>query len=640
MTSAQTPPSFGALGVPDDLTDALAAAHIDTPTPIQAATLPDSLAGRDVAAQAPTGSGKTIAFGLPLAARLDRGQSKRPRGLILAPTRELAEQIRGALDPLLRVKGRRVLAVYGGVAVGPQRKALAKGIDLLVATPGRLQDLIDQGAVSLGAVDMVAVDEADRMADMGFLPAVNALLDSTASERQTLLFSATLDGDVQALVKRHLRDHQRHEVGGTEPDLSRVTHRFYATRKEQKLGLTADLIDENGTTIVFCRTRHGVDRVARQLKNLGVRSGWIHGGRSQAQRDAALHSFTTGRVAALVATDVAARGLHIDDVACVIHFDPPADHKDYVHRSGRTARAGAGGLVVSLVNNDQQKAVARLQRDVGLPTDPPDPAPELTEREAPAWVDRRPERTSASARSAGPKPKARAGGDRDDQVRRDDRPPRRTRGDRDDRRGRNERPNRRDRGERRDRNDRNDRPHRDDRGERRDRTERPTRSERPDRSERGDRTERGERAERPGRTERGAGRGERGADRTRSERPGRSEQAGRRQRGERPRRAERDERTDRSDRPSHAARGGRQDRPGRRDRRDAGERPSAGAHRPGSGRPDLDGDGRAPHDPTEGRSSGKAKAKPKPKPAKKGKTTKRSGRARTKDHKQTRRRAR
>ncbi|MEM9132544.1 MAG: DEAD/DEAH box helicase [Actinomycetota bacterium] len=398
-------PTFPELGVPEAMAAVLRSQGITHPFPVQAETIPHGLAGRDVLGRAPTGSGKTLAFGIPLLARLREGTKRRPRGLVLAPTRELAEQIRRELDPLARAVDRTATAVYGGVGFGPQLKQLRGGVDLLVACPGRLQDLIEQGEVSLDQVDRVVVDEADRMADMGFLPAVRELLDLTASDRQTVLFSATLGREVEVLTTDYQRDPVRCEVGEEEPDLSLVTHRFIATRKQSKLPIAADLIDDSGPTMIFCRTRHGVDRLARQLKRVGVKAGWIHGGRTQKQRDAALDAFTTGRVAALVATDVAARGIHVDDVACVIHYDPPADHKDYVHRSGRTARAGSGGLVVSLVNGDQEKAVSRLQRQVGLPAVDFEPEPETTEREIQAWVDQRPGRGRKSSTSTKTKSK-------------------------------------------------------------------------------------------------------------------------------------------------------------------------------------------------------------------------------------------
>ncbi len=395
-------PTFTDLGVPEAMTAVLRSQGITHPFPVQAETIPHALAGRDVLARAPTGSGKTLAFGIPLLARLGSGKARRPRGLVLAPTRELAEQIRRELDPLAKAVGRSTTAVYGGVGFGPQLKQLRGGVDLLVACPGRLQDLIEQGEVSLADIDEVVVDEADRMADMGFLPAVRQLLDLTATDRQTVLFSATLGREVEVLTAQYQDDPIRCEIGEEEPDLSLVTHRFVSTRKERKLPIAADLIDDSGPTMIFCRTRHGVDRLARQLKRVGVKAGWIHGGRTQNQRDAALDAFTTGRVAALVATDVAARGIHVDDVACVIHYDPPADHKDYVHRSGRTARAGSGGLVVSLVNGDQEKAVTKLARQVGLPAAEFEPEPETRDREVQAWVDQRPSRGRGSSK---PKPK-------------------------------------------------------------------------------------------------------------------------------------------------------------------------------------------------------------------------------------------
>lgn len=261
------------------------------------------------------------------------------------------------------------MAIYGGVAMNPQVKSLRSGVDVVIATPGRLMDLIDQGEVSLDQVDVVVVDEADRMADMGFLPDVRQLLDLTNAGRQTLLFSATLDQAV-AVLTEHYQDHPvSHSVAGAEDDVSETNHRFIRLKQPDKIPIAADIIDSHGSTLVFCRTRHGVDRVCHQLKAVGIKAAWIHGGRSQAQRDAALMAFTDGRARALVATDVAARGIHVDNVACVLHFDPPADAKDYVHRSGRTARAGQSGLVVSFVTNDHYKRVIRMQDEMGLEAD-------------------------------------------------------------------------------------------------------------------------------------------------------------------------------------------------------------------------------------------------------------------------------
>jgi superfamily II DNA/RNA helicase len=361
--------SFADLGVPADLVDALEARGISAPFEVQAATIPDALAGRDVCGRAPTGSGKTLAFGLPLIARVGRAKPKRPRALVLAPTRELAAQIQRELASLATVRDLNVYAVYGGVGYEPQKRALRKGVDVLVACPGRLHDLIERHAVRLDDVTAVVVDEADRMADMGFLPQVRKLLDLTQEQRQTLLFSATLDGAVAVLTREYQNDAIRHEVGAPEPDATLADHCFWSVEPADRLAHTAHLISQRGPTIVFCRTRHGVDRVVQTLGKKGVRAAGIHGGRSQGQRDRALRSFTDGRVSALVATDVAARGIHVDDVACVVHFDLPADAKDYLHRSGRTARAGASGTVVSLVARHQARDARKLQRAARLDVD-------------------------------------------------------------------------------------------------------------------------------------------------------------------------------------------------------------------------------------------------------------------------------
>ncbi|MBV9953231.1 MAG: DEAD/DEAH box helicase [Acidimicrobiia bacterium] len=360
------PPSFADLGVAPDAVSDLAARRIDAPFPIQAATLPDALAGRDVAGKAPTGSGKTLAFGLAIVDRCTRAQPGRPTALVLVPTRELAGQVADELKLLARPHKLRVATVYGGVGFGAQRKALRTGVDILVACPGRLADLIGQGDVRLDAVTVAVVDEADRMADMGFLPEVRRLLDQTPRDRQTLLFSATLDGAVDVLVERYQRDPARHEVAGAEDAASDATHLFWRIAEAERLERCAEVVNAAGPTIVFCRTRHRADRVAKRLGTNGVQAAAIHGGRSQVQRERALKDFATGRVAALVATDVAARGIHVDDVAAVVHFDLPPDPKDYVHRSGRTARAGAAGLVVSLVAPVQEKEAKKLQKTVGL----------------------------------------------------------------------------------------------------------------------------------------------------------------------------------------------------------------------------------------------------------------------------------
>jgi superfamily II DNA/RNA helicase len=359
--------SFADLGVPAELVSALTARGVTQPFPIQTATLEQALAGRDLCGRAPTGSGKTLAFGIALAARVGRANPGAPRGLVLVPTRELAEQVRAELAPLCAARKRTITTLYGGVGFEPQRKALRRGVDVIVACPGRLADLLKQGDVRLGEVDFVVVDEADRMADMGFLPEVRRLLDRTHPKRQTLLYSATLDGDVDVLVRRYQRDPARHEVEQERDSLTLAEHRFLAVGRNDRVSVCARLIAELGSSVVFVRTKHGADRVAKQLAREGVRAAVIHGGRSQNQRDRALESFHKGAVSTLVATDVAARGIHVEGVGGVVHFDLPGDEKDYVHRSGRTARAGATGVVVSLVLPDQVAEVRKLQAVLGLP---------------------------------------------------------------------------------------------------------------------------------------------------------------------------------------------------------------------------------------------------------------------------------
>lgn len=357
---------FALLGVPADLVSHLERRGITAPFEIQAAVIPDALAGHDVTGRAPTGAGKTLAFGIPLVLGLPKARRRQPTGLVLAPTRELAEQIAAELRPLAALVGRRVLSVYGGVGYGHQRNALDGGVDLVVACPGRLEDLLTMGALRLDQVARVVVDEADRMADMGFLPAVRRLLEQTATERQVLLFSATLDGAVGQLSRATQRQPRRHEVGPAGPDMAAAHHVFWRVERAERAALAAGIVRQLGSTMVFCRTRHGADRLARQLATAGVSAAAIHGGRSQSQRDRALRDFAAGRVTTLVATDVAARGVHVDDVAAVVHFDAPADAATYVHRSGRTARAGASGVVVSLVERGAERDVRVLQARVGI----------------------------------------------------------------------------------------------------------------------------------------------------------------------------------------------------------------------------------------------------------------------------------
>ncbi|HVW32548.1 MAG TPA: DEAD/DEAH box helicase [Acidimicrobiia bacterium] len=362
------PVTFSDLGVSAELLSRLADQGVTEPFPIQEATIPPALAGRDVCGRAPTGSGKTLAFGIPLVTRVAKAKPSKPKALVLAPTRELAAQIERALTPLAATRQRRVAALYGGVGFGAQLAALRKGADIIVATPGRLADLIERKQADLCDVEIVVVDEADRMADMGFLPEVRRLLDRVRPDRQTFLFSATLDGEIDVLVRHYQREPFRHEVETPEGAEDLRRHLFWRAERTERAAVAAQVVARHPSTVVFCRTKRGADRLARQLTQAGLDVAAIHGDRSQKQREAALAAFSSGRVQALVATDVAARGIHVDAVGCVLHFDPPEDDKTYVHRSGRTGRAGAGGTVLSLVTAETAGAVRVLQKALGFPT--------------------------------------------------------------------------------------------------------------------------------------------------------------------------------------------------------------------------------------------------------------------------------
>ena len=364
--------TFAQLGVPEFIFKSLEQRGIVNPFEIQLATISDALAGRDVCGGAPTGSGKTIAYGIPLVAKVQRSQSKAPRALILAPTRELAEQIGTEIRTFSG--NARVGIVYGGVGYQDQSRMLRNGVEILVACPGRLEDLINQKLVGLSSVEHIVLDEADRMADMGFMPAVRRILGQTAKKRQTMLFSATLDGDVAKLTKDHQENPVHYKIGQESPDVMLAAHIFWKVRKEDRVSVVAGAIDAVWPAIVFCRTRRGSDRLAQNLSKLGLQVVVIHGGRTQNQRTRALSAFTNKKVQALIASDVAARGLDIQDVASVIHFDPPDDHKAYIHRSGRTARAGKGGVVLSLMLSDQIGEMRRIQRQVGLNEEFTDPS--------------------------------------------------------------------------------------------------------------------------------------------------------------------------------------------------------------------------------------------------------------------------
>ncbi len=365
-------PTFADLGLPATLTQSLRREKISEPFPIQQLVIPDILAGRDVLGRGPTGSGKTLAFGLPMLVRLKGTYSapSRPRGLVLAPTRELATQIERALDESALALGLRLASATGGVPVRAQIQRLARGVDVLVATPGRLIDLLDQGAVDLSGVAVTTVDEADHMAQIGFLPQVTSILDRTPDSGQRLLFSATLDGEVDALVTRYLRDPAVHATAAAAAPVAADDHHVLYVERADKPEVIAQIASRSGRTLLFVRTQHGVDRLVAQLAAVGVRAGTLHGGKSQAFRSHALSAFTAGTVPVLVATDVMARGIHVDDISLVVHVDPPADPKDYLHRAGRTARAGASGAVVTLVTADQRVEVASMMMRAGVAADP------------------------------------------------------------------------------------------------------------------------------------------------------------------------------------------------------------------------------------------------------------------------------
>ncbi|HET9971536.1 MAG TPA: DEAD/DEAH box helicase [Streptosporangiaceae bacterium] len=369
--AASPPPgatTFGALGLDHRLVSALEAAGISEPFAIQARALPDALAGRDVLGRAQTGSGKTLAFGLPLLTRLagstQRRRERAPRGLILVPTRELAEQVAGVLGPFGRKIGVRTITVYGGVSIVRQIER-ARGADLVVATPGRLIDLMERGACALGNIEITVLDEADHMADLGFMPAVTRILDATPAGGQRLLFSATLDRGVGQLVTAYVRDPALHAVAPAA-DAAAASHLTLVLAHPDKVPVAAELASGPGRTLFFVRTKHGAERLAKQLSRAGVGASAIHGDRNQNQRQRALDAFTAGHPRVLVATDVAARGIHVDDVDLVVQFDPPKDHKDYLHRAGRTARAGATGMVVTLADQAQVGELQRLHAAAGV----------------------------------------------------------------------------------------------------------------------------------------------------------------------------------------------------------------------------------------------------------------------------------
>jgi len=358
--------TFAELGLRAEIVDALAAQGIDTPFPVQAATIEDALAGRDVCGKAKTGSGKTLAFGLPSLQTVPAAIPGHPTALVLVPTRELAKQVVDVLSPVGKQIGVRVAAFYGGTSMERQIRNLSRKIEVAVATPGRLIDLLERGELDLDAIKILIIDEADRMADMGFLPQVEWIMRKVPNDRQTLLFSATLDREVDVLVRRYMHDPVLHEVVSDTQTVEEMLHRFLKVHELDRIKVLAAISEGVSRTLVFVRTKRGADKLVSQLKREGVAAAAIHGDLRQSAREKALRDFQDDAHGVLVATDVAARGIHVDDVDVVVHYDPPEEQKSYVHRSGRTARAGNEGMVVTFVLWDQELEVERLQRRLGM----------------------------------------------------------------------------------------------------------------------------------------------------------------------------------------------------------------------------------------------------------------------------------
>ncbi|NBM16270.1 DEAD/DEAH box helicase [Streptomyces sp. GC420] len=360
--------AFADLGMPAPLLAALGKAGVTVPFPIQAATLPNSLAGRDVLGRGRTGSGKTLAFGLAMLARLEgqRAEPRQPLALVLVPTRELAQQVTDALTPYARPMKLRMATVVGGMSIGRQAAALRGGAEVVVATPGRLKDLIERGECILDRVGITVLDEADQMADMGFMPQVTELLNQVRTEGQRMLFSATLDRNVDLLVRRYLHDPVVHSVDPSAGAVTTMDHHVLHVHGADKYAVTTEIAARDGRVIMFLDTKHAVDKLTEHLLNSGVRAAALHGGKSQPQRTRTLTQFKNGHVTVLVATNVAARGIHVDQLDLVVNVDPPSDHKDYLHRGGRTARAGESGSVVTLVLPNQRREMTRLMADAGI----------------------------------------------------------------------------------------------------------------------------------------------------------------------------------------------------------------------------------------------------------------------------------
>ncbi len=359
---------FTLLGLPKPLVNGLSRQGIDSPFPIQRATIPDILAGNDVLGRGQTGSGKTLAFGLPMMARIAGGKARpgRPLAVILVPTRELAMQVTDALEPLGRGLSLRMKTVVGGMSMGRQIEALRRGVEVVVATPGRLTDLMQQGECTLDEVQVTILDEADHMCDLGFFPVVSAILQQTPADSQRLLFSATLDGDVDKLVRRFLTDPITHSMAPAASSVDTMEHHVLEVHRDDKFPVTAEIANREGRTIIFVRTQHGVDRLCKQLAQVGVKAGGLHGGKRQNQRTRILAEFKEGQISVLVCTDVAARGIHVDNISLVLHVDPPQDHKSYLHRGGRTARAGEKGTVMTLVLPNERRSTDAMTRRAGI----------------------------------------------------------------------------------------------------------------------------------------------------------------------------------------------------------------------------------------------------------------------------------
>ncbi|MEU4406859.1 DEAD/DEAH box helicase [Streptosporangium sp. NPDC023963] len=359
---------FTLLGLPKPLVTGLSRSGIDSPFPIQRATIPDILAGHDVLGRGQTGSGKTLAFGLPMMTRIAGAKARpgHPLAVVLVPTRELAMQVTDALEPLGRGLSLRMKTVVGGMSMGRQIEALRRGVEVVVATPGRLTDLMQQGECMLDEVQVTILDEADHMCDLGFFPVVSAILQQTPADSQRLLFSATLDGDVDKLVRRFLTNPVTHSMAPAASSVDTMEHHVLEVHRDDKFPVTAEIANREGRTIIFVRTQHGVDRLCKQLAQVGIRAGGLHGGKRQNQRTRILAEFKEGTINVLVCTDVAARGIHVDNISLVLHVDPPQDHKSYLHRGGRTARAGEKGTVMTLVLPNERRSTDSMTRRAGI----------------------------------------------------------------------------------------------------------------------------------------------------------------------------------------------------------------------------------------------------------------------------------